>query len=134
MENVRSANAPRESVTRTANENVSAGCGSAGDSPRTRCESQAGRDLAGPKRPRVVRNSAVRKEVAAAVELADSAGRERVALVRDHHGPRCIDPDGEGLGVACSGLVLHLDREGEQAFGRGPAGDAIGADTLGEQR
>jgi hypothetical protein len=36
---------------------------------------QAGRDLAGPKRPRVVRNSAVSEEVAAAVELADLAVR-----------------------------------------------------------
>jgi hypothetical protein len=108
MENVRSANAPRESVTRNANENV----------------------------PRVVglpvirRNSAVCEEVTATVELAVD---QLVTLVGDDQRAWRVDPDGEGLGVACSGLVLHLDREGEQAFGRGPAGYAAGADTLGEQ-
>lgn len=109
------------------------GRGGACDSPRTRRESQARRELPGAKRPRVTRNSAISKQVAAAVELADRGGRERVALVRDHYGPGRVDPDGEGLGVAGSGLILHLDREGEQPLCGGSAGDAAGANTLGEQ-
>jgi hypothetical protein len=57
-----------------------AGRRSAGDPARTRCESQAGWELAGAKRPRVARNSAVRKQVAATVELAERGRRERVPL------------------------------------------------------
>ncbi len=79
------------------------------------------------------RNSAVREEVATAVELADRGRCERVALVRGHHGPRRVDPSGEGFGVAGSSLILHLDSEGEQPFCRGSAGDAARADTLRKQ-
>ena len=56
-----------------------------------------------------------REEAAAAIDMADRTGGERVALVFHRYGPRRVDPDGEGLAVAGSGLVPHPDREGESA-------------------
>jgi hypothetical protein len=74
IENVRSANASRESVTRTVKVNVPAAVGVPVIRPGLSASSSPGGSSPETKRPRVVRHSAVGEEVPAAVVLPDRPG------------------------------------------------------------